>query len=230
MQGETSPRAAESLLVAYMRCGHVRRGLYYVPPPPVPPHGIPLNPYAVAATMTPDTVLSHHMALDFHGCSHAVWCLIQYTAVRPSRPVPFSPCLCYGTRTLVALLRVQAADFSVVEGEMDAAAVQASGLARMLVDVLDRPDLGGGNHHSHCAPQLQIHVGQSNEVRSETNIAMSGHTTKTFAQNPESLCHGLLFFCTGAESGKRGNRNVAVAAFMVGRSCNWRSVLIWHWA
>ncbi len=130
----------------------LRRGLYYVPPSPVPPHGIPLNPYAVAATMTPDAVLSHHTALDFHGCSHAVWFLIQYTAVRPSRPVPFSPCLFYGTRTLVALLRAQAADFGVV----DAAAVQASGLARTLVAVLDRPDLGGGTTIAIAPPSFSF--------------------------------------------------------------------------
>ncbi len=146
-QGETSPRAAESLLASYTRRGRVwrvRRGLYYVPPAPVPLHGIPLNPYAVAAKITPDAVLSHHTALDFHGCGHSVWYTIQYTAARPVSPVAFNPCEISGTRTPVALLRAQAADFGVVDGEMGAAAVRVTSLARTLVDVLDRPDLAGG--------------------------------------------------------------------------------------
>ncbi len=146
-QGATSPRAAESLLASYTRRGRVwrvRRGLYYVPPAPVPLHGIPLNPYAVAAKITPDAVLSHHTALEFHGCGHSVWYTIQYTAARPVPPVAFTPCEIAGTRTPAALLQAQAADFGVVEGKMGAAAVQVTGPARTMVDVLDRPDLAGG--------------------------------------------------------------------------------------
>ena len=68
--GEVGERARETLLAYYRKTGRVvrvRRGLYAVIPPGADADSYPVDPFLVAAKMTPDAVLSHHTALEFHG-------------------------------------------------------------------------------------------------------------------------------------------------------------------
>ena len=43
----------------------------------------------MAAKLTPDAVLSHHTALEFHGRAYSVWSHLIYTASRPVGPFTF---------------------------------------------------------------------------------------------------------------------------------------------
>ena len=62
------------------------RGLYAVVPPGADPESFPVDPCLMAARLTPDAVLSHYTALEFHGRPYAVWGRrIFSTARAPSR-------------------------------------------------------------------------------------------------------------------------------------------------
>ena len=62
---------------------------------PVP---TPSIPFLVAAKLTPDTVLSHHTALEFHGRAYSVWTHLIYSASRPVGPLTFRSQVFRGAR------------------------------------------------------------------------------------------------------------------------------------
>lgn len=145
--GEVGPRGQEALLAYHQRRGRivrVRRGLYAVVPPGSDAESFPIDPYLVAAKLTPDAVLSHHTALEFHGRASAVWGHRVYSTTRPPSPVTFRSDVFRGVGFPAALRRVGAELMDVQEAERAGLPVRVTGLERTLVDVVDRPDLAGG--------------------------------------------------------------------------------------
>ena len=122
----------------------VRRGLYAVIPPGADPGSYPVDPCLVAAKLTPDAVLSHHTALEFHGRAYSVWSHLIYSASRPVGPLTFRSQVFRGAKFPEALLRSGTKHFGVLTSERSGVAVRVTSLERTLVDVLHRPDLSGG--------------------------------------------------------------------------------------
>ena len=60
----------------------MRRGLYAVIPPGADPDFFPVDPFLVAAKLSPDAVLSHHTALEFHGKAYSVHALLTKALLR----------------------------------------------------------------------------------------------------------------------------------------------------
>ena len=145
--GKVGPRGQEALLAYHQRRGRivrVRRGLYAVVPPGSEAQSFPVDPYLVAAKLTPDAVLSHHTALEFHGRAYAVWGHRVYSTARPPSPVMFGSDVFRGVRFPAALRRVGAEHAGVQEAERAGLTVRVTSLERTLVDVVNRPDLAGG--------------------------------------------------------------------------------------
>jgi predicted transcriptional regulator of viral defense system len=144
--GEVGERAQEALLAYHRKAGRivqVRRGLYAVIPPGADPNSYPVDPFLVAAKLTPDAVLSHHTALEFHGKAYSVHIHLTYSASRPLRPLIFRGHVFRGTKFRKALLRIGKEDFGVSTAERSGQELSVTSLERTLVDVLDRPDLSG---------------------------------------------------------------------------------------
>jgi predicted transcriptional regulator of viral defense system len=146
-RGSRNPSTRKNLLAHYerrQRITRIRRGVYAVVPHGSTPDSAAVDPYLLAARLTPDAVLAYHTALSFHGRAHSVsqrFAFLTATATRPLtfrawqfRPVPFPKALC----------RLQQETFGVQEAERAGLPVRVTTLERSLVDVLDRPDLGGG--------------------------------------------------------------------------------------
>jgi predicted transcriptional regulator of viral defense system len=146
-RGSGNASTRKSLLAHYERrhrITRVRRGVYAVVPSGSTPENAPVDPYLVASRLAPDAVLAYHTALSFHGRAHSVSQRFEFltaTATRPLRfrswqfrPVPFPQALC----------RAHQEAFGVREAERVGLPVRVTALERTLVDVLDRPDLGGG--------------------------------------------------------------------------------------
>ena len=140
-----SPRTVDSLLrkhVASGRVARVRRGLYVVLAPGADAGAV--DPYLVASEATPDAVISHHAALQFHGRAYSVWSqvtfltrhharrfrlgAIEYVPIRPPEPVVDLPDFGGG----IEVLRSAGGRVRVCTCE------------RAMVDVLHAPGLGGG--------------------------------------------------------------------------------------
>ena len=147
VHGEVGPRGQEALLAYHRRRGRIvriRQGLYAVIPQGADPESYPVDPYLVAAKLTPDAVLSHHTALEFHGRAYSVWGHRIYSAARPPGPLTFQSQVYRGARFPTALRRANAEHADVQQVERAGVPVHVTSLERTLVDAVDRPDLAGG--------------------------------------------------------------------------------------
>jgi predicted transcriptional regulator of viral defense system len=144
--GEVGRRAQEALLAYHRKAGRVvrvRRGLYAVIPAGADPDSCPVDPFLVAAKLTPDSVLSHHTALEFHGKAYSVHTHFTYSASRPLGPLTFRTHVFRGAKFPQALLRVGKEHFGVSTAERSGQELRVTTLERTFVDVLDRSDLSG---------------------------------------------------------------------------------------
>ena len=144
--GKVGQRTQETLLAYYRNAGRiiqVRRGLYAVIPQGAEPDSYPVDHFLVAAKLTPDAVLSHHTALEFHGKAHSIYSQLTYSASRPLQPLTFRAQVFRGAKFPQALLRLGKEHFGVSSAERSGQELRVTSLERTFVDVLDRPDLSG---------------------------------------------------------------------------------------
>ena len=145
-RGVAGGRAREALLAYHRKAGRVvriRRGLYAVVPPGADAGSYPVDPFLIASKMTPDSVLSHHTALEFHGKAYSVHTHLTYSTPQPPEPLTFRSHVFKGTRFPRALLREGKAFINVLIAERAGMRLRVTNLERTLVDVLDRPGLSG---------------------------------------------------------------------------------------
>ena len=146
-RGAVGCRGQEALLAYYTKASRVirvRRGLYAVVPPGAEPESYPVDPYLIAAKLTPDAVLSHHTALEFHGRAYSAWNQLNYSASRPIGSLTFRSHGFRGAKFPEALRRSRTEHFDVLGRERSGVGVRVASLERTLVDVLHRPNLSGG--------------------------------------------------------------------------------------
>ena len=145
--GSNGVRTQEKALAYHTKAGRLRRvrqGLYAVIPPGVDGDTYPVDPYQVTARLTPDAVLSHHTALEFHGRAYSVWQHFTYSAERPVEMLTFRDQVFRGVKFPRALVRAGEEYRGVLTMERFGMPLRVTSLERTLVDVLDRPDLAGG--------------------------------------------------------------------------------------
>jgi predicted transcriptional regulator of viral defense system len=146
-QGTTNRATRNALLSYYRRKGrvvHVKRGLYVEFALGSTPESGAVDPFLIAAKMTPDAVLAYHTALEFYGKAYSVFNRFLYFSNRFSVPVHFRN---YEFRCVLTPRKLKAkgrTDFGVKESEHSGISLRVTSFERTLVDVLDRPDLSGG--------------------------------------------------------------------------------------
>ena len=145
--GSNGLRTQEKVLGYHTKAGRLRRirqGMYAVIPPGANGDTYPVDPYLVAAKLTPDAVLSHHTALEFHGWAYSVWQHFIYSAERPTETLIFRDQVFRGARFPRGLVHSGAEFHGVLTAERFGVPLRVTSLERTLVDVLHRPDLAGG--------------------------------------------------------------------------------------
>ena len=143
----TDRGTANARLAYHIRAGHVvqlQRGLYASVPTGTEPSSFVPDPWLVASKLADDAVIAYRSAFQFHGRSHAVSddvVFLSEAAVKPRqmhgrrfRRVPYPRALRDQEQVL----------FGVETLDRLGQDVRVASLERSLVDVLDRPDLGGG--------------------------------------------------------------------------------------
>jgi predicted transcriptional regulator of viral defense system len=147
-QKHRSVRARQKLLRWYAKKGRilrVRRGLYCTVPPGVDPAKCPVDPLLVAAKLSRDAVLGYHTALEFKGKAHSPHQRFTHlTASKSSRPFRFRAFSFRGVLHPKRLRDSHSEDFAVERADRSGVSVRVTSLERVLVDMLDRPDLSGG--------------------------------------------------------------------------------------
>jgi len=146
-QGAAKKNHIQQTLQYYLRKKRIvsiRRGLFAVVPPNQSPDTVYLDPYSIAATVTPDSVLSYHTALELHGLSYSLFQRQTFKTGHKVKPFEYKENL---FQPVVQKKCTQdldwIKDFTTVVNRngMD---ITLTNLASTYVDVLDRPDLCGG--------------------------------------------------------------------------------------
>lgn len=145
-KGSVNRSTRSSLLTYYKSQGRllqVRRGLFAVVPPGSTPGTFPVDPYLLAGKMTRDAVLAYHTALEFYGKAYSAYERFYYVSEKKSLPVTFRTLEFRCVLVPKALLAKSKKDFAVNQAERAGLPIKVTSLERTLVDMLDRPDLGG---------------------------------------------------------------------------------------
>jgi len=140
-------RSREAILSYHLREGHlirVRRGLYAVVPHGSDPESCPVDPYLVAAKSAKDTVLAYHTALELHGKAHSIFERYFFQSNKPVRPTTFRTYRFECSLFPKALRDKNREHFATTTIERSGVEIRVASLERTLVDLHDRPDLGGG--------------------------------------------------------------------------------------
>lgn len=144
--GTGNPNTRKSLLTYYRKKGRiipVRRGLYATVPPGTDPSLHNIDPYLVAAKMSPDAVLGYHTALEFHGKAYSLYTKLHYISARKPLPMVFQSHEYKRAPVPHLLLEKGKEMFGVDMHKRSGVVLRVTNLERTLVDVLDRPDLTG---------------------------------------------------------------------------------------
>jgi len=142
-----SAKTRQALLAYHQKRGRivgVRRGLYAVVPLGVDPNTCPVDAYLLAGKITEDAVLGYHTALELHGKAYSVFQEFRFLTGRATRPLTFRSYRFQPVRFPASLVATRKQEFAVQEMDRSGIAVRVTTLERTLVDVVDRPDLGGG--------------------------------------------------------------------------------------
>jgi len=137
----------DNLLAYHINKGHllrVKRGLYTVIPTGMSPVDFPVDPYLLASRMADDAILAYHTALDIHAKGYSVYNHFLFMTERAVRAVSFRNYSFKAVRPPKPLLNNGKSGFGVRSMERSGLEIKVTSLERTLVDLLDKPDLGGG--------------------------------------------------------------------------------------
>jgi predicted transcriptional regulator of viral defense system len=124
----------------------VRRGLFVSVPGGESPDSFPVDHFGVASLLTPDAVISHRSALQFHGLvgEDPDNAEMTYSAARPLTQFAFRGLLYRGVKFPKSLVRSGRQAMMVKAADRNGASLKVTTPERALVDIIDRPDLIGG--------------------------------------------------------------------------------------
>lgn len=146
-RGSEHPQTVANLLryhVAQGRILRVRKGLYASVPPGGDPETLPVDPFLVASRAQATAVIGYHSALELHGMAYSIFEVLTYLCPHPARPWAWRGVSYRPVGLPRALHRNQSSSWGVTNVDRQGLDVPVTSLERTLVDVLDRPDLGGG--------------------------------------------------------------------------------------
>ena len=137
----------KALLSYYQKTGRIkriRRGLYASALPDGIGFSHSISSSIVASKLAPDAVLAYHSALEFMGTANTLYW--RKTFVSRHEVAYFDDGVCRYKRIAVpSVLRQKDMDmFGVAEFKRLGQLIRVTGMARAVVDVIDRPNLGGG--------------------------------------------------------------------------------------
>jgi predicted transcriptional regulator of viral defense system len=145
--GSTSRWTRKALLAYHCKQGHiiqVRRGMYAAVPAGMEPETFSPDPYLITAKMSKDAVLAFHTALDLQGSGYSVFHEYYFLTLSNIQPVEFRGIRFQSVRFPKVLWKKRKERFGVKEMDHYGVNVNVTTLERTLVDLLHRPDFGGG--------------------------------------------------------------------------------------
>jgi len=144
LQGIDRPASWKKLLSYHREAGHlihIRKFLYAVKPPGEEQW---IDPYVIAGKATKDAIVGYHTALELHGVAYTSFTEFQYLTERAVLPFSYEAQRFRSVCFPKALLDQKKTDFCVETIKRQRVVIKLTNLERTIVDILARPDLGGG--------------------------------------------------------------------------------------
>lgn len=144
---ERSENTIKALLAHHIKQGHivrVRRRLFASIPVGADFSVYPINPYLIAGYATPDAVVAYHSALSFYQMSYSASYRFTYLTQHQSSQFDFRSESYEGIKFPARLIQQEKEIIFTRIEDVQGLNIRVTSLERTLVDVLDKPQLGGG--------------------------------------------------------------------------------------
>ncbi len=142
--GNTNTRKA--ILTYYKNRGRIqpiRRALYASIPKKHYKSNYRIDPFLLASKLAPDSVLSHHSALEVLGKAYSMTNRITYYSEIKTETLHFQGTSYHRVRVPADLMEKKKQNFGTITMNRQDMNVTTTGFERTLVDILARPDLSG---------------------------------------------------------------------------------------
>jgi predicted transcriptional regulator of viral defense system len=144
-QGTNRPESWRQQLSYHQKAGHlihIRKFLYAVKPSLSQPQWV--DPYLIASKAAESAILAYHTALELHGIAYTTFNAFTFLTNRQMQAFTYAGqrfrAVCQPKKLVVN----KKTEYACEEIKREGISVKLTSLERTIVDVLDRPDLGGG--------------------------------------------------------------------------------------
>lgn len=144
-RGTVRPQSWRQQLSYHQKVGnliHIRKFIYAVKPLFSQDQWV--DPYLLASKLTVDAVLAYHTALELHGLAYTTFSEFTFLVSKQLQPFTYEAQRFRGISQPKALINDGNIGCGIDEIKRAGVIIKLTSLERTLVDVLDRPDLGGG--------------------------------------------------------------------------------------
>lgn len=192
-QGTTNLNTQRELLAYHLKKRHlmrIRRGFFASIPTAFRDviEDFPVDSYLVAGRITQDAIIAYHSAFDLHGVSYSLHHQYLYLSEQLIRPFKFNEADFIRLPFPNSLTEHHATELELISVDRQGLNIKVTSLERTLVDVLDRPNYGGGweeiwktaNHIPILNLDKVIHY--ANLLNNATTIAKLGFFLEHFKQ------------------------------------------------
>lgn len=143
--GTSRPEGWRQHLSYHQKTGHlihIRKFLYAVKPMISQEHWI--DPYLIASRATADTIIAYHTALELHGIAYTTFNEFTFLVNRQTSSFDYDGQRFRAVLQSKALMNNVQTSYGIDVIQRGGLSIKLTCLERTIVDVLDRPDLGGG--------------------------------------------------------------------------------------
>lgn len=143
--GTPRPASWRQQLSYHQKAGHllhIRKFLYAVKPMYSQEQWV--DPYLISSKATRDAIIAYHTALELHGIAYTTFNEFTYLANRQVSPFDYEGQSFRSVIQPKALKNGDQTDYGIEIIQRSGLSIKLTCLERTIVDVLDRPDLGGG--------------------------------------------------------------------------------------
>jgi len=134
-------------LTHHIKQGHIvriKQGLFASIPYGVEAAHYPINPYLIASFAAPDAILSYHTALSYYQTAYSISYRFTFLSVHRIRPFHFRNDSFQRVGFPKPLAVKNQTNAYVNTTDIQGKSVKITSIERTLVDILDKPTLGGG--------------------------------------------------------------------------------------
>lgn len=129
----------------HKKVGHlilIRKFLYAVKP--FGTQDIWIDPYLIASKATDDAIIAYHASLELHGSAYTTFNELAYLTSHRVLPFSYESQYYRAINQPTALIKANQTNYGIDLIKRNGILIKVTNLERTIVDILDRPDLGGG--------------------------------------------------------------------------------------